>query len=88
MSTEVGTPVVLKIASVAYERNDGKLTLRTESDEGVKAEFLLDTLATAMILLTANPAAKLALADLDRLNPEAAARRNPAFPDSPEGLEG
>lgn len=86
MGTEVGTPVVLKIASVHYEREDGKLTLRTESSDGVKASFLLDTLATAMLLLTVNPAAKLALADLDRLNPQAAMR--PSTPDSPEGLEG
>lgn len=84
MSAEIDTAEI-QVASVKYERDDGKLTLVLETGERVKAEFLLGPLAVAMLMLTLQPAAKLALHDLEKEHPR---KGQPAAPDSPEGLEG
>lgn len=83
MSTETTTPEVM-IASAQYN-GGGKVTLILETKDRVRASFELGSLAMATLMLTVGPAAKLALADLEKEHPGSGA---PVAPDSPEGLEG
>lgn len=83
MSTETTTPEVM-VASVQH-RGGTTVTLTLETKDRVKADFELGSLAMATLMLTLAPAAKLALAELEKEHPGPGA---PAAPDSPEGLEG